>query len=125
MSTPRRDNTDWASMTTAQRIKHLEIEGYLLFPSLLERERVDRIRAELDRLPTKATDYSENQRGHSDVQWSDSPEAIDLIAHPTIVQFCETLFGDELVCTSCVFALSRPGHPGIAIHTDSQPYGSK
>jgi ectoine hydroxylase-related dioxygenase (phytanoyl-CoA dioxygenase family) len=24
-----------------------------------------------------------------------------------------------------VYALSRPGHPGIAIHTDSQPYGSK
>ena len=42
-----------------------------------------------------------------------------------MIEFLTTLFGDELICTSCVFALSRPGHPGIAIHTDSQPYGSK
>src|SRR6185369_4369154 len=70
-------------------------------------------------------DYSDNQRGHTDVQWSDSPNAVDLIAQPTMIEFLEKLFGDELVCTSCVFALSKPGHPGIAIHTDAQPYGSK
>jgi ectoine hydroxylase-related dioxygenase (phytanoyl-CoA dioxygenase family) len=116
---------DWGSLTTAQRVKHLEIEGYVLFPPLIERDRCDRIKAELRRLDTKATDYSENQRGFTDVQWTDSPESIDLIAQPTMIQFLETLFGDELVCTSCVFALSRPGHPGIAIHTDCQPYGSK
>ena len=117
--------TDWSALNTAERIRHLELEGYLLFPPLLAPEQIAAIRAELDRLPTKATDYSENQRGCSDVQWTDSPAAIDLIAHPTIVEFLETLFGDQLICTSCVFALSRPGHPGIAIHTDSQPYGSK
>ena len=106
------DQTDWAAFNTAQRIKHLEIEGFVLFPSLLDREQVAAIKAELDRLPTIATDYSENQRGHSNVQWSNSPHCIDLIAHPTITSFLETLFGDELVVTSCVFALSRPGHPG-------------
>lgn len=119
------DKTDWSALTTAERIKRLELDGYVLFPPLLRPEQVSAIKAELDRLPTKATDYSENQRGYSDVQWTDSPHAIDLIAQPTIVEFIETLFGDELVCTSCVFALSRPGHPGIAIHTDAQPYGSK
>ena len=125
MHNPRIDTPDWSTLSTAQRIKHLEIEGYVVFPPLIEAAEVEAIKAELDRLPTVATDYSENQRGYSDVQWTDSPHAIELIAQPTMVDFLQTLFGDELVCTSCVFALSRPGHPGIAIHTDSQPYGSK
>jgi len=125
MLNPRIDTTDWSKLSTAQRIKHLEIEGYVVFPPLIGAAEVEAIKAELDRLPTVATDYSENQRGYSDVQWTDSPHAIELIAQPAMVDFLQTLFGDELVCTSCVFALSRPGHPGIAIHTDSQPYGSK
>jgi ectoine hydroxylase-related dioxygenase (phytanoyl-CoA dioxygenase family) len=116
---------DWAALSTAQRIKHLEIEGYVLIPDVLSPEQVRAVKEELDRLPTKATDYSENQRSHVDVQWSDSPHAIDVIAQPAMIEFLSTLFGDELICTSCIFALSRPGHPGIAIHTDSQPYGSK
>lgn len=120
----RRVETDWARLTTAQRIKHLEIEGYVLLPDLIPSDELPRIRQELDRLPTVATDYSEHQRGHSDVQWSDSPNCINLIALPAMIEFLTTLFGDELICTSCVFALSRSGHPGIAIHTDAQPYGS-
>lgn len=121
----RRVDTDWSRLTTAQRIKHLEIEGYVVLPDLIPLDEVQRIRVELDRLPTVGTDYSENQRGYSDVQWSDSPHCINLIALPAMTEFLTTLFGDDLICTSCVFALSRPGHPGIAIHTDAQPYGSK
>lgn len=122
---PRINQTDWSTLTTPQRIKHLEIEGFVLIPDLLSSEQVAAVKAELDRLPTKATDYSENQRGCVDVQWTDSPRCIDLVALPAMMDFLGTLFGDELVCTSCVYALSRPGHPGIAIHTDAQPYGSK
>ena len=121
----RRVDTDWAKLTTAQRIKHLEIEGYVVLPDLIAPHELQSIRQEVDRLPTVGTDYSENQRGHSDVQWSDSPSCIHLIALPAMIEFLTTLFGDELICTSCVFALSRPGHPGIAIHTDAQPYGSE
>jgi ectoine hydroxylase-related dioxygenase (phytanoyl-CoA dioxygenase family) len=119
-----RDHTNWAQLSTAQRIRHLELEGYVVLPGLLTAEQIHKVKAELARLPTKPTDYSENQRSHSDVQWTDSPNAIDLIALPEMIAFLETLFGDELICTSCVYALSRPGHPGIAIHTDAQPYGS-
>lgn len=115
---------NWSSLSTPQRIKHLEIEGYVLLPDLLAPDQIASIKAELDRLPTTPTDYSDNQRGYSNVQWSDSPHAIDVIALPATIDFLTTLFGDELICTSCTFALSRPGHPGIAIHTDAQPYGS-
>ena len=118
------DTTDWTRLTTAQRIKHLEIEGYMVMPDVIPADLLPKIRAELDRLPTKAVDYSENQRGCLDVQFTDSPNCIDLIALPAMMEFLGQLFGDELICTSCLFALSRPGHPGIAVHTDSQPYGS-
>jgi hypothetical protein len=122
---PRTADVRWDRLTTAQRIKHLEIEGYVVMPDVLPPEKVASMKAELMRLATTPTDYSDNQRGHSDVQWSDSPACIDAIAWPPMLQFLETLFGDEIICTSCVYALSRPGHPGIAIHTDAQPYGSK
>jgi ectoine hydroxylase-related dioxygenase (phytanoyl-CoA dioxygenase family) len=118
------DDRDWSRLTFPQRIRQLEVEGYVVIPGLLPRAEVAAIKAELAHLPTKGTDYSENQRSCSDVQFTDSPHAIAAIALPAMIEFLETLFGDELICTSCVYALSRPGHPGIAIHTDAQPYGS-
>lgn len=121
----RRDRTDWSALTTADRVRYLELEGYVVLPDVLDPERLDRIRTELSRLPTRATDYSEHQRGNPDVPWTDSPTAIDTIANPPVIDFLSQLFGDELICTSCGYAESHPGHPGIAIHTDAQPYGSK
>jgi hypothetical protein len=121
---PRVDRTDWSRLTVAQQICHLEIEGFVMMPDMIPPALIPRIRAELDRLPTKGSDYSEHQRGAHDVQFTDSPTCIDLIALPAMLRFLTTLFGDDLLCTSCVFALSRPGHPGIALHTDAQPYGS-
>ena len=119
------DQTDWQALTTTERRRHLELEGYVVLPDLIPADQLARIRDEVDRLPTVPTDYSEHQRGCPDVQWTDSPACIDLIAHPETVRFLSTVFGDQLICTSCHYALSRPGHPGIAVHTDAQPYGSK
>ena len=122
---PQLSKVDWATLTLPQQIKHLEIEGYLVIPDVLSPDKVDRIKRELAKLPTQGTDYSENQRSYVDVQWTESPECINVIALPKVTQFLQTLLGDDLICTSCTYALSRPGHPGIAIHTDAQPYGSK
>lgn len=121
----KRDDTDWAAMTTGQRIQALEVEGYCIFPDSLSADQVATIGAELHRLPTVAVDYSEHQRGCPEVEWTNSPRSISLIAHRPMTDFLETLFGDEPLCESCGYSLSEPGHPGIAVHTDSQPYGSK
>lgn len=96
-----------------------------MIPSLLSQTQLETIREELSKLPTPATDYSPHQRGHSNVQWSDSPNAIDVIAQSSMIEFLTDLFGDEVICTSCTYGISEPGHPGIAVHTDAQPYGSK
>jgi len=121
---PRVDHTVWSSFTLAQQIRHLEVEGFVMLPGMIPPALIPLIKAELDRLPTKGTDYSEHQRGAHDVQFTASPHCTDLIALPPMLAFLTTLLGDDLLCTSCVFALSRPGHPGIALHTDAQPYGS-
>src|SRR5262245_37671436 len=95
--------TDWSRLTTLQQLKHLELEGYVVLPDLLAAAQCARIKEELYRLPTKGTDYSENQRGYSDVQFTDSPNAVEVIALPALIAFLERLFGDEVVCTSAVY----------------------
>ena len=117
-------DTDWSSLSRAERIRSIELEGYVLIPDLLSPELLEGIRGEMAGLPTTSVDYSEYQRGCVNVQWTDSPRAISVIALPEMIDFVKGLFGDDLICTSCQYARSEPGHPGIAIHTDSQPYGS-
>ena len=115
----------WCGLTRPQQFRSLELEGFVVIPDLLSEELVEEIREETSRLPTTAVDYSEHQRYFSDVQWTDSPHATSVIALPATVEFLEELLGDELICTSCAYAESRPGHPGISFHTDAQPYGNK
>ncbi|NKB69891.1 MAG: hypothetical protein GKR89_22695 [Candidatus Latescibacteria bacterium] len=125
LSQARRDQTDWTALSRAEQIRSIELEGYVVLPDLLGPETLEKIRTELAQLPTRPVDYSPHQHGYSDVQWTNSPTAIDTIAQPPMVDFLRHLFGDELICTSCGYSCSGPGHPGIAVHTDAQPYGSK
>ena len=125
IATARQDDTDWANLNRQERIRSIELEGFVVIPGLLSPEQISALHGELDNLPLRSTDYSEHQKGCADVWRRDCPVAIDLIANPPIVDFLTDLFGDDLICTSCTLGSSEPGHPGIAIHTDSQPYGSK
>lgn len=121
----RRDSTNWSVLTRADQIRSIELNGFVVIPDILSAEKTESIKMELDRIPTQAVDYSPHQRGCSDVQWTDSPNAVEVIGNPSIVDFLTHLFGDDLICTSCIYVVSEPGHPGIAMHTDAQPYGSK
>ena len=120
-----RESTDWAQLTQQEQIRFLELEGYVVLPDLLSDSQLKAIRDELGQLTTEATDYSPHQRGVGDVQWTNSPHTIRVIALRRVIEFLNTVLGDDLVCTSCAYAVSEPGHPGIALHTDAQPYGSK
>ncbi len=125
LPTANRDNTPWHTLTHAQRVKSIELEGFVAFPSILSPSLIASIKAEVDQLPTNPTDYSQNQRSCTDLYFRDLPHTHTLMTHPVILDFLQKLLGDDLICTSFTYALSRPTHPGIAIHTDSQPYGSK
>ena len=115
----------WHSLNRAQQFRSIELDGFAVVPDLLSEELMEEIREETSRVPTTAVDYSEHQRYFSDVQWTDSLHATSVIALPATVEFLEELLGDKLICTSSSYVESRPGHPGISIHTDAQPYGSK
>ena len=41
------DETDWASMTLGQRIRHFEVEGFVVLPGMLDarRDRAAEVRA--------------------------------------------------------------------------------
>ena len=121
----RRPDADWSELTTGERIRYLELEGYLVLPDLLEPEQISAIGAELAALPLTPTDYSPHKKTADDLLGHDLPKTMETIALPSTVAFLERLFGDEVLFTSISYQLCEPGHPGIAIHTDSLPYGTR
>ena len=124
MPTPKIDDRDWSTLSTSQRIRQLEVEGYLLLPDVLDPDHVARLKANTATFDTKAVDYSKNQRGRPGIQF-DGGEITALIGHPPTLAFLRELFGDEVIFMHYGYARSEPGHPGISLHADGQPYGSQ
>ncbi|MFN8488159.1 MAG: phytanoyl-CoA dioxygenase family protein [Caldilineaceae bacterium] len=120
----RIDDRDWAKLTLGERIYQLEVEGYLVLPDLLTPDHIAQLKVETAQLNTFAVDYSVHQQVKPQIQFTGGP-ITDLIAHPPTLAFLRELFGDEIVFMSYAYARSEPGHPGISLHTDGQPYGSQ
>ena len=79
-------DTDWSSLRLGQRIEHLEVEGYVVLPDLLDSRHLERLRAETAKMETVPRDYSIYQRGRSNVQFWGGPIS-GLIAHPPTIAF--------------------------------------
>lgn len=110
----------------AEKIREIEVAGYMHLPGMLTPEEVAQLKAGLDKAVEYTTvDYSDKNAGHKNIHWSCDDQTVRYIAHERIIGFLTALFGDEIICTSTNYTRAQPGHPGIAIHTDSQPYGSK
>jgi ectoine hydroxylase-related dioxygenase (phytanoyl-CoA dioxygenase family) len=118
------DDRDWSALTLGERIRQIEVEGYLVLPDLLSPAQVARVKTLTAGLETGHADYSERQRSRPDVHW-DHPDLAELVAHPPTVAFLTELLGPEIVFLGATYARSEPGHPGISLHTDGQPYGSQ
>ena len=118
------DETDFTNMTRPQQIRHLEVEGYAVFPRILDVEICERIKSEMADAAMYHTDYSENQtRSEVQPQWV-SRAAAETIGYPPMIDFLTDLLGDEIVFTRGFFQRTLPGSPGISMHTDGQPHGS-
>ena len=115
---------DWASLTVGERIKHLEVEGYLVIPDLLDEKHIEKLKSETKKLETVGRDYSDKQQGRSGVQFWGG-QITNLIAHPPTISFLQVLFGDQIILMSYGYDRSEPGHPGISLHCDGQPWGSE
>ena len=123
MDSPQIDHRDWSALTYPQQVQQLESEGYLVLPDLLTADQLSALKKETASLETTGVDYSENQRTARDVQFSGGA-ITDLIGHVPTIRFLERILGDQLVMMTYAYARSEPGHPGISLHTDGQPYGS-
>ena len=117
-------NVDWSSLTLGQRMQHLEVEGYVVLPNLLDRDQLEDLKAETVKIETVPRDYSIHQRGRPNIQFWGGP-ITELIAPPPTVDFLRTLFGNQIIMMSYGYDRSEPGHPGISLHSDGQPWGAK
>ncbi len=120
----RLDDRDWSQLTLGERIYQLEVEGYLVLPDLLPPAQIAQLKQETGQLNTFGLDYSVKQQVKPKVQFVGGA-ITDLIAHAPTISFLRELFGDEIVFMAYAYARSEPGHPGISLHTDGQPYGSQ
>ncbi|MCA9115039.1 MAG: phytanoyl-CoA dioxygenase family protein [Planctomycetaceae bacterium] len=118
------DDRDWSALTTGERIRQLEVEGYLVLPDLLDAEQIASLKQETARLPTQAVNYSDRQRYCQHLEFRGGL-LTGLIAHSPTVDFLRALMGEHIVMMSYTYARSEPGHPGISLHADGQPYGSE
>ncbi len=118
------DETDFSSMSRAEQIRHLEVEGYLVLPSLLTPDVIESVKTGLSDVEMSHTDYSTQQtRAVEQPQWS-SRAVAELIGYPPMLDFLKDLMGPDIVFTRGFFQRSLPGCPGISMHTDGQPHGS-
>ena len=108
----RQPCVDWSTLTTGERIRYLELEGYLVLPDLLEPAQVSAVGEELAALPLTATDYSPHKKSAGDLLGGDLPQTLKTIALPATVAFLERLFGDDVLFTSIDYQLCEPGQYG-------------
>ena len=115
---------NFESFTRPQQIKHLEVEGYLVIPKVLNQRQINDVKIGMSDAEMLHTDYSTKQtRSVKQPQWH-SRAVAELIGHPAIIDFLNDLMGPEIVFTRGFYQKSLSGCPGISLHTDGQPHGS-
>ena len=60
---PRIDDRDWSVLTSGERIRQIEVEGYLLIPDLLTPEHLARLKAITDSLETHPSGLQRSPAG--------------------------------------------------------------
>lgn len=117
------DETDFSTFSLGQQLRHLEVEGYVVLPDVLDAEQIAALKTAAKELPMQHKDYSEAQTYHHEPQCARTAVA-ELIGQPTVGAFLKELMGPDIVFTHGLFTRTLPGSPGISLHTDGQPYGS-
>lgn len=118
------DQTDFSAFSREEQIRHFEVEGYVVFPGILDSTMIARLHEELSDAEMSHTSYSVCQtRAVKQPQWH-SKAVAELIGFPPMVDFLQALLGSDIVFTRGFFQRTLPGSPGISMHTDGQPHGS-
>jgi ectoine hydroxylase-related dioxygenase (phytanoyl-CoA dioxygenase family) len=107
------------------KIRQLEIEGFLVVPRLLDDALVAALHAELGALDLVVPPANRTLSVYRDVHLAPCPTAVSLIAETRMLGFLNRVLGSNLICMSASYARYAPGYPGMPLHTDCQPYGSR
>src|SRR5207237_8369448 len=75
------DARNWSALTLGERIRQVEVDGYVVLPNLLSAGQIAQLKAETARLETIPVDYSVYQRGRPHLEFLGGA-ITDLIAHP-------------------------------------------
>ena len=82
------DDIDYGAMTLGEKMRHLEVEGYVVLPDALDAAHMERINQEMADAPMGTKDYSDCQTFHREPQWY-SPAVAELLANPPVVELLE------------------------------------
>ena len=63
------DETGFSNFTLGKQIRHLEVEGYVVLPDVLDAELMEEIKAEMADAPMQTKDYSDAQTYCLEPQW--------------------------------------------------------
>lgn len=116
---------DPLSVEVGAKIRRLEVEGFVVVPQLLDPVLVAALHAELGALDLSAPRGHRTLAVYRDVHLGPCPTAVALIAEARTLRFLSRVLGPELICMSASYARYAPGYPGMPLHTDCQPYGSR
>lgn len=98
------DETDFSSMSRPEQIRHLEVEGYVVLPRILDADRIARIKRELADAQMYHTSYSQSQtRSETQPQWL-SEAVAELIGYPPMIEFLTDVLGDDFLFTRGFFS---------------------
>lgn len=118
------DATKWDQLSEAESLEKLHVNGYTIIPGLLDAEAMTRVQDELADLPMNVAPYSQEQKfAATPPQWHSRAFA-EIMAEPRLVKMLKASLGDEIVFMLGQYIRSGPGVPGLALHSDYQPYGS-
>ena len=113
MSAPRIDDRDWSALTSGERIRQIEVEGYLLIPDLLTPEHLARLKAITDSLETTPVDYSIHQRDGV-TSSSSAARSPTLSPIPRQSPFCGSSWGRISSCRTTAMPAQSQGTPASA-----------
>lgn len=118
-------DVDWSRLSLDEQDARLASDGYVVVPGVLDARRIETIRTELADLPMNVAPYSEEQKfAKTPPQWHSSSFA-ELIGDPALVPLLRKSLGEDIVFMLGHYITSGPGVPGLALHSDYQPYGSE
>jgi hypothetical protein len=105
-------------------VRKVEVDGFVVFPGGLPSGEVAVLREELAGLDAARHSAGARLRVVREIHLSPARRAVELIADPAMLGFVRRTLGEDIVCMSASYACYEPGYPGMALHTDCQPYGS-